>query len=139
MTRSDRAEKAAPPLFALPDATNAQARTRARARRVLDVVTQRFRAVFRVPAPYPGSPRADSIAALSEPPASITELLAYVRAGAWVPSPDEHPLLVGAGRAYGYLVAVPGSLALYGLAWVIQRPARLGLAIVLALIVPLTA
>ena len=139
MTRSDQPEEAASPLFALPDAANAEARTRARARQVLDFLTRRYRAVFRVPAPYPGRPRADSIAALSEPPASITELLAYVRAGGWVPTPDEHPLLVGAGRAYGYLVAVPGSLALYGLAWVIQRPARLGLAIVLALIVPLTA
>jgi CHASE2 domain-containing sensor protein len=76
---------------------------------------------------------------LAEPPASITELLAYLRAAAWVPSLEEHPLLVAAGRAYGYVVAVPGSLVLYGMAWLIQRPARLALAIALALIVPLTA
>lgn len=139
MTRSDPAEEAAPPLYALRDGPNAQTRAHARARRVLAALTQRYRAVFRVPAPYPGRPRADSVAALAEPPASITELLTYLRAAAWVPSPEEHPLLVAAGRAYGYVVAVPGSLVLYGMAWLIQRPARLALAIALALIVPLTA
>lgn len=61
------------------------------------------------------------------PPAAIAELVAYTRSGAWVPG-EQAPVLEAAGRAYGWVIAVPVSVALYAVAWVIQRPARCALA-----------
>lgn len=55
-------------------------------------------------------------------PASPRELRAYIHSAAWVPG--DVPLLEGLGRVYGYIVALPVSLALYTLAWLLQRPGR---------------
>jgi hypothetical protein len=70
---------------------------------------------------------------LADRPASIGDLIAYTRSGDWVPG-DRHPALEAAGKAYGYLIAVTGSVALYGAAWVIQRPTRFAVAAAVALI-----
>lgn len=60
-------------------------------------------------------------------PASIRDVVDYTRAGGWVPG--EHPWWVEApGYVYGALVAVPVTVALYAVAWVLQRPSRLALA-----------
>lgn len=59
-------------------------------------------------------------------PASIRDVVDYTRAGGWVPG--EHPWWVEApGYVYGALVAVPVTVVLYGVAWVLQRPSRLAL------------
>lgn len=67
------------------------------------------------------------MALLGARPSSIAALLAYTRAGGWVPGerPDwvEWP-----GKAYGYVVAVPVTAALYAVAAVVARPSRLLLA-----------
>lgn len=68
----------------------------------------------------------------SASPASVADLLAYTRSGAWVPG-ERALVLEAAGKAYGYLVAVPTSVALYAVAWLLQRPARLLLAVVVRL------
>lgn len=57
-------------------------------------------------------------------PASIRDVVAYTRAGGWVPG--EHPWWVEApGHVYGWVVAVPVTVGLYAVAWVLQRPSRL--------------
>ena len=60
-------------------------------------------------------------------PASIRDVVDYTRAGGWVPG--EHPWWVEApGYLYGALVAIPVTVALYAVAWILQRPSRLALA-----------
>ncbi|MGH3321329.1 MAG: hypothetical protein ACRDN9_14355 [Streptosporangiaceae bacterium] len=80
-------------------------------------------------------PRDSSIWAAS--PASPVELRAYIHSSAWVPG--DAPILELAGRVYGYVVALPASLALYAAAWLLQRPGRFLLAAVVGLVVWLTA
>lgn len=63
-------------------------------------------------------------------PASVAEVVAYTRDGEWVPG-EMHPALETAGRIYGYGVAVPVTCAAYALAWLVQRPTRLLIALVL--------
>lgn len=66
-------------------------------------------------------------------PASIRDVVDYTRQGGWVPG--EHPWWVEApGYAYGALVAIPVTVALYAIAWVLQRPSRLILACLVALL-----
>lgn len=61
-------------------------------------------------------------------PASIRDVVDYTRAGGWVPG--DHPFWVELpGYIYGWLVAVPATVVLYGVAWVLQRPSRLALAV----------
>lgn len=60
-------------------------------------------------------------------PASVRDVVDYTRAGGWVPG--DHPLWVELpGYVYGWLVAVPVTVTLYAVAWVLQRPSRLALA-----------
>lgn len=59
-----------------------------------------------------------------EPPPAVAEVVAYTRSGDWVPG-EQADWLEFLGKAYGWLVAVPVSLGLYSVAWLIQRPARL--------------
>ncbi len=71
--------------------------------------------------------RLASCSPYADRPASIRDVVDYTRAGGWVPG--EHPLWVEApGYLYGALVAVPVTVALYAVAWVLQRPSRLILA-----------
>lgn len=63
-------------------------------------------------------------------PPSLADLAAYTRAGAWVPG-ERAPLLEALGKVYGYVIAIGSSVVLYTLAWVIQRPTRLTLTLVL--------
>lgn len=55
-------------------------------------------------------------------PASVRQLVRYIHSAAWVPG--DSPLLEILGRGFGYLFAIPWSLACYALAWLGQRPAR---------------
>lgn len=70
-------------------------------------------------------------------PASPAELRAYIHSTAWVPG--EVPVLEWLGRIYGYTVALPLSLALYTLAWLVQRPGRALVTALIAVIVWFTA
>lgn len=57
-------------------------------------------------------------------PASIHDVVTYTRAGGWVPG--EHPWWVEApGHVYGWVIAIPVTVALYIVAWVVQRGCRL--------------
>lgn len=71
------------------------------------------------------------------PPPSLAAMAAYTRAGNWVPG-ERHPWLEAAGKAYGYLVALPVSAALYAVSLVFQRPGRLALASFVLTVVWLT-
>lgn len=71
-------------------------------------------------------------------PSSLASLHAYTRAGGWMPG--EQPLpLEAAGMAYGWLIALPVTAVLYGLAWIVQRPSRAAVTALLALVWWLTA
>jgi len=122
---------------AMPDqaaapAANAEApRTRPRAR---VAVTERVRRWFAARKSRSPAPRGARGSVWSESPASIAELVAYTAAGDWVPG-ERAPVLEFLGKAYGYLVAVPVSIALYAVAWLLQRPGRFALACFVGLVV----
>ena len=126
---------------AMPDqaaasAPNAEAtRTRPRARPPLSERVKRRLSGRTSRSPAPRT-RRSSI--WSESPASIADLVAYTAAGDWVPG-EQAPVLEFLGKAYGYLVAVPVSVALYAVAWLLQRPGRFALACLVALVVWLGA
>lgn len=103
-------------------------RRRATRRRAALVATRRPRRPARVRRPSE---------LWSTPPTSVADLLAYTRSGAWVPG-ERAPVLEAAGKAYGYLVAVPVSVLLYAVAWLLQRPGRLLLGAVVVVIVRLS-
>lgn len=68
--------------------------------------------------------RLASCSPYTDRPPSVAEVVAYVRAGGFVPG--EHPWWVEApGYAYGALVAVPVTAVGYALMWIVQRPTRL--------------
>ena len=88
------------------------------------------RFLFRVPLVALGSwlaglgRRAKDCSPYADRPASIRDVVDYTRAGGWVPG--EHPWWVEApGYVYGALIAVPATVGLYVVAWVLQRPSRL--------------
>ncbi len=70
------------------------------------------------------APRVRRSSIWSQSPPSVDDVVAYTRSGAWVPG-DQHPLLENAGKAYGYVVAVPVTVSAYAVAFVFQRPVRL--------------
>lgn len=78
--------------------------------------------------------RLASCAPYTDRPPSLEQVVAYVRAGGFVPG--EQPWWVEApGYAYGALVAVPFTAVGYALMWTVQRPSRLALVLyVLALV-----
>lgn len=76
-------------------------------------------------------------ASWSEGISSPAELIAYTRDGEWVPG-EQAPWLERAGKAYGYGIALPATLLLLALAWVVQRPSRFALALVAVVVVVLT-
>lgn len=126
MTLSNEAKKAAILPAASSDSPNVQAtRPRTRTMVAAQAVTKRVRAagsalsrdVRRVPV-------------FRAPPPAVAEIVAYTRAGDWVPG-DQAPWLEILGKTYGWLIAVPVSIALYSIAWLLQRPTRLFLAGVL--------
>lgn len=66
-------------------------------------------------------------------PSSLAAIHEYTRAGGWMPG--EQPLpLEAAGMAYGWLIALPVTAVLYGLAWVVQRPSRAAVTALLVLV-----
>lgn len=128
--RDEEAERAVPDLV-LVEGANAEVSTRARASSALRGVTGRGRELgshWMAQARRTASELGEGGLA-HEQPASPAELRAYIHSAAWVPG--EVPVLEWLGRVYGYLVALPFSLALYTLAWLLQRPGR---ALVTALI-----
>jgi hypothetical protein len=66
-------------------------------------------------------------------PASIRDVVSYTRAGGWVPGEHEWYWELP-GYLYGYLIAIPVTVGLYGVSWVLQRPGRLA---VVALVIGL--
>lgn len=104
-----------------------QARAGARAR--LAAVAERFRRL-RVALVNRRAARArwrardvQRLTPFRSPPVSIAELAAYIRSGGWVPG-ECAPVLEAAGKAYGWLIAIPVSVVLYVVAWLVQRPSR---------------
>lgn len=70
--------------------------------------------------------RLASCSPYTDRPPSVEEVVAYVKAGGFVPG--EHPWPVEApGYVYGALVAVPVTVVGYALMWIVQRPSRLAL------------
>ncbi len=68
--------------------------------------------------------RARQMDLVANPPASLAALVAHTQRGDWAPG-EQHPALEWAGWLYGWLVAIPVSVGLYGAAWLLQRPGRL--------------
>jgi len=60
---------------------------------------------------------------LNAHPPTIQSLLDYTRAGGWV-SGDHPPQAELPGKVYGYGVAVPAVMVLYGLALIVMRAQR---------------
>jgi hypothetical protein len=58
-------------------------------------------------------------------PSSPREVLEYTRAGDWVPG-EKAAWLEWLGKAYGYCIALPGTVAGLALTWTVQRPTRVG-------------
>jgi hypothetical protein len=68
--------------------------------------------------------RLASCAPYTDRPPALADVVAYVRAGGFVPG--KHPWWVEApGYVYGALVAVPATALGYSLMWIVQRPTRL--------------
>lgn len=127
------------PLLDASPKPNAQRRSGARAMVAARAVTQRARNALRRRLADRKAPTARQPAELwSLAPPSVADLAAYTRSGHWVPG-ERAPVLEAIGKAYGYLVAIPVSAALYALAWVLQRPARLLLAVLLLFVLWLAA
>ena len=70
---------------------------------------------------------------LTSTPATLADVIAYTRAGGWVPG-ERVAWLEWVGKTYGWLVAVPVTGIAYLGVWFIQRPTRLlfGLALLVA-------
>lgn len=98
--------------------SNVQRRVPARVRVAAKAVTQRVSA-----AGTAVSRDIRRIPVFRDPPPAVAELVAYTRSGDWVPG-ERSEWLEFFGRAYGWLVAVPVSLGLYSVAWLLQRPMR---------------
>jgi hypothetical protein len=56
-------------------------------------------------------------------PPSIRDRVEYTREGGWMPG-DRAPWLEFLGKAYGYLLAIPVTAALYAVSWWIAKPSR---------------
>lgn len=80
-----------------------------------------------------GSPRSVKAAVYEARPVSLADVVAYTQEGGWVPG-DQPEALEIAGRIYGYLVAVPVTAAAYALAWLVQHPLRLVIALVIGVV-----
>lgn len=132
-------EKAAVPLAA-SGFSNAETRVPARGKAALSSATQRLRTLLAhwlALARQSALTHSEAASVWSLSPASPRELRAYILSSAWVPG--DAPILEIAGRVYGYLIAIPVSLALYTAAWLLQRPGRFLLVAVLGLLIWLTA
>lgn len=66
--------------------------------------------------------------ALAEKPASVRECIAYTKAGGWMPG-DRAPWLENIGKAYGYCIAVPATVLMDSIEWIVQKPTRLFLTV----------
>lgn len=97
----------------------------ARARITRQSLTERVRAAK--PAAQDKARDIRRVSPFHSAPASIAEVITYTRSGDWVPG-EQARLLEAAGKAYGWLIAVPLSIAAYALVWILQRPARMVLA-----------
>jgi hypothetical protein len=60
---------------------------------------------------------------LDATPATVGQVLAYTRAGGWIPG-DRARWLEAFGKVYGFVVAVPVTVAAFVTLWFIQRPTR---------------
>lgn len=68
--------------------------------------------------------RLQTVAPYSGRPASIRDVVEYTRAGGWVPGDHEWWVELP-GYVYGYVVAIPVTVGLNTVAWVLQRFTRL--------------
>lgn len=130
----DRAEGRATEAELSGEGLQAQPRVGARTRGVrVTALTERVRAargLRRVAVTEDG--KRDTVRGRSpwtEGPASPAAVLAYTRSGAWVPGEQER-WLERAGMAYGYLALAVTVVVAYPL-WIVQRPSRFFLAVVL--------
>lgn len=108
---------------------NVQTQAHARARLAPSKLTERVRAGRQPNVSQPG-PKARAkvrVSPFHSAPASVADVIAYTRSGDWVPG-EQARVLEAAGKAYGWVIAVPLSIAAYALVWVLQRPARAFLA-----------
>lgn len=131
-------EEAVPDALPVED-SNAEAHRRARARFSLARLTERCRGLPRHWVAQ-GKETWDKLwnTPLAEQhPASPRELRGYIHSAAWVPG--DVPVLEALGRIYGYLFALPVSLALYAIAWLLQRPGRALVTALITVIVWFTA
>ncbi len=64
------------------------------------------------------------------PPPSLDALHRYTSGGEWVPG-ERAPVLEFLGKAYGYLISIPVHAAAYAVLWLVARPTRLLLAVVI--------
>jgi hypothetical protein len=135
VTDRDRAQRAAAPLRPPRETGNAQA-ARSRVAGAWSRVTRCARDIGHAVVGDVRAARSPEQPLWATSPASLADLRAYIHSADWVPG--DELLLEVAGRAYGYLVAIPLSAALYAVAWVIQRPGRFALACAVALVVWLT-
>jgi len=117
--------------------SNTQPRVLARARIAAQAITARVQALFAGSAKNLATRDVRRVSPFHAPPPSLDELLRYTKSGAWVPG-EQSAWLEGLGKAYGYGVSLPTSAVLYSIAWLLQRPSRLVLAIAVVGIVWLT-
>lgn len=76
--------------------------------------------------------------AWAETPASVRACLDYTREGGWMPG-DRAPWLEFLGKAYGYCIAVPCTVAGFAALWVVQKPSRLFLVVLSVVLLRVTA
>lgn len=76
--------------------------------------------------------------AWAETPASVRACLDYTREGRWMPG-DRAPWLEFLGKAYGYGIAVPCTVAGFAALWVVQKPSRLFLVVLAVVLLRVTA
>lgn len=113
---------AEPQVLVRPD-SDAKMRMRAQARarlRHLAVVWQRVKAIA----------LGDDQTIWSAKPDSAAEVVRYARDGAWCQAGSQ--FVRAAGRLYAFLVSIPATALLDLVEWVLQRPGRLVVAILLA-------
>jgi hypothetical protein len=71
--------------------------------------------------------------AWAETPASVRACLDYTRAGGWMPG-DRAPWLEVLGKAYGYGIAVPATVVGFAALWIVQKPTRLFLTVLVVVL-----
>jgi hypothetical protein len=136
ITKRDEAAEKAAALSKAEKAPNAEPHVRARARILLSRLTERIEHWRKLVSDREAAARQVRTSIWAEAPASIADLVAYAKSAVW--AGNDAPVLTALGRLYAYVVAIPSSLTLYAVAWLMQRPIRLAFAIFVVGLVWLT-